>query len=200
MKTKKKIISLVCASMIGLNANFVSADPGIPSVSVSVKQIKQKIVYNFNEFLEEKFQWQDTVENLISYTYTKYNHILKEVKISYPGITLEDMINNSNTWDKVRFWWLLVFDYSGNLNKLGYKLENVVIKEDKLGLSFLDRKSMENRNKLPYLKMDVDISSLPDYMNVNEIKTFLEGDKNYILKTESGKFFYSIQRSARKMN
>lgn len=195
MKAKKTLISLLCASMIVFNANSASADPRVTNVSnVSlIKQIKP-ITYNFDEFFQEKFQPQNTIEDLISYTYSKYNHIVKKVKISYPGITLEDIIKNAKPWDKIRFGFLLCFNYSWNLNRLGYNLENVATEGDKLKLSFLDKERMGNKNKLPYLKMDIDVSSLPDSMDVNGIKKFLKGDSSYILKTENGKFFYSILR------
>ncbi len=203
MKAKKTFISLVCASMMGLSANSVSADPGMNNATnISlVKQIKP-ITYNFDEFFKEKFEWQDTVENLISYTYSRYNHVVKSVKVSYPGITLEDIIKNAGFWDRWRFGWLLFIDYRGNLNRLGYKIENIErdvdIKGDNLRLFVIDEKKLKIGNKLPYLKMDIDVSSLPDYMDVNEIKTFLEGDNNYMLKTENGKFFYSLTRLAKK--
>lgn len=195
MKAKKTLVSLLCASMIGFNANSVLANPEKSNKSnVSlVRQIKPQ-TYNFDEFFQEKFQPQNSIEDLISYTYSKYNHLVKNVKISYPDITLEELVNSANFWDKIRFGWLLFVDYSGNLNRLGYEFKKVDIKSDNLKILLFDRKKYERRDVPPYLKVDIDVGSLPDYMNVDEIKVFLEGNELYISKTENGKFFYSILR------
>lgn len=194
MKIKKTATSLLCASMLWFNASAVSADPGISNtLDMPARQVKYK-TYNFDEFFKEKFQWQDSIEDLLSYTYSKYNHAVKAAKISYPGITLQDILDNANYLDKIKFWFLLVFDYSGNLNKLGYKLENVLIEKDEIKLLVLDKKRNENRDT-PYLKMDIDVDSLPSSLNVSEIKKFLDGNDISILKRDkNGEFFYSIER------
>lgn len=199
MRGKKTLVSLLCTSAILFNTNSLSANPGISDASnASIKQVKQKMVYDFSDIFAEGFQWQNTIEDLISYTYSRYNRAIKKIKISYPEITLEDIVDTTNFWDRLRFSVLLCIDYYWNLNRLGYRIEDVKTEGDDLRISFLDKKKLEEKSAFPYLRLDIDVSSIPDYMNVGEIRKFLDSDNSYLFKTENGKFFYSIFRSAKK--
>ncbi len=199
MRGKKTLATLLCASIIGLGATHLPADPGIAN-STNTSQLKQvkPRSYDFGEFFKDRFEWQDSVEDLISYTYTRYNKVLKKMKASYPGITLQDIMDNSGPIDKIKFLWLLVFDYSGNLNKLGYPREGLpIIEKDNLEISLVDKKRMEKGFNFPYIKFDVDVGALPERINVSEMKAFLDGNGTFMVKHENGKFFYSILRYAK---
>jgi len=191
MKIKRIVLGLLCASLIGISSEQILANPKISN------QAKSKIIYNFDEygFFQEGFKPQDTIEELIYYSYSKYNNLVKKVKSSYPEETLEDLVNNSRPMDWIRFWFLVNIDYAKNLNALGYNLENIITKGDNLKILLFDKKRAESKKTNSYLKFNLDINSMSNYIIVDEIKRFLEGNDFYMVKKdEKGNFIYSIIR------
>lgn len=190
MKLEKKVGSKikggVCALLIGLNvANGVqlNANPAYD---------KPRVRYDFSEFFS--FQQQNTLEDLICYTISKYSPLIQTAKKIYPDYTLQELMDDSYFWDKLRFEWLTKVSYSGNLSKLNYPIVGeITMKGDYLKFSVFDKWGED------YLDIAINVAANPKFVKVEEIEEFLESNRiSLTLQDKQGDFIYSIMRSEKK--
>lgn len=188
MGIKKKAIGILCASLIGLNAVNCSATPGINS------EDRQKIAYDYDEFFREDIKSQNTLEELISYNYSRYNTLFRKIKSIVPEETTQDLIKNSYLIHWIRFFILRYSKYPDNLGRLGYELEKIVPKGDNISV-FLHKKDSPRDF---FLEIDLNLDSPINYISTDEMKKFLNGNESYISKIdEEGNLVYRIIKSGK---
>jgi hypothetical protein len=147
---------------------------------------QKRIQYNFNNFFVGGFKSQENVEDLLMYSYFKYSQLIKEIKKTNPEQTFQSLLDNSNLWDKIRFLFL-ARDYQTNLGKLGYNFESPLVIKDYFELDLTDKTG----KGLPYIKVEMNMNSIPESVNIAEIKDFLDGKSSSLFKYDSkGNYLY----------
>jgi hypothetical protein len=158
----------------------------IKSRFLKEKEPKKSVNYDFGKFFG--FKPQNTLEDLIMYTYNKYNNLVRELKIKNPNTTLQNLVDNTNIIDWIKLWFLSK-DYGKNLDKLGYRLErDITIEEDYIQIIVFNKMA---KNSSPYLKVEINTASLPESVNLDEIRDFLYGNKTISFKYDAkGNYSY----------
>ena len=152
------------------------------------KQTKERIGYDFNKFFAGGFKQQDTIEDLIMYSYLKYGGLVREVKTTNPEQTFQTLLDSSNIIDQIRFWFLSR-DYEKNLDKLGYYfIAEPLVHGDYFEIDLTKKIKGEG---LPYLKIEINMASIPDSVNAEEIRNFMNGMDNIFFKYDKkGNYLY----------
>ena len=186
MSIKKKALGILCASLIGLNAVNSPATPGINSMG------RQKIGHSFDEFFQEDIKSQNTLEELISYNYSRYNTLFRKIKSIAPEETTQDLVENSYLIHWIKFFILRYSKYPENLGRLGYELEKIIPEGDNISV-FLHKK---NSRRDSFLEIDLNLDSPVNYIDADEMRKFLNGNESYISKNdEKGSLVYRIIKS-----
>ncbi len=156
---------------------------------LNVPTVGNKANYDFNKFFSEKFKPQDTIEDLVMYSYVKYSGLIREAKVINPKQTFQDLLDNCNLFDKLRFL-VLSWNYGNNLGRFGYRFEGEPLPHgDFFEIDLLDKTKTEKDS--PYLKIEMNMNSIPDSVDVTEIRNFLKGKSISFFKyDQKGNYLY----------
>ncbi len=143
---------------------------------------------DLGKFFAEDFKPQDNIEDLIAYSYLRYSRVLKEIKKTKPNQTFQNLMDNCNLLDAVRFVFLFK-GYNNNLVQFGYKLDRLPsFENDYFEINFV------SLGKWPSLKAEMNMNFDSDTINTKEIGDFLnDKDRQSFFKYDDrGNYFYGI--------
>ena len=145
---------------------------------------------DLGKFFAGDFVFQKNLEDLIVYSYTRYSRIIKEIKKTKPNQTFQNLLENCNLVDAVRFVFLFS-EYNKNLEQFGYRLEKLPsFENDYFEIGFV------NLKKGPSFRAEMNMNFDSDTIDAKDIGKFIQDNsrKTMFEYDDRGDYFYGIFR------